>query len=175
MPFFYPNYINDHWRIQGDVFYGDPLHFVDVEHKRFRYEAIVEHVSRTGIGYYDTATAVRRIADNASDKYLEVVTPTDIPALLQQLPHLRAVVTTGELATRTLCNTFGLSAVPLISNPVPLVHCPAGSMPQQSWIELYRLPSSSRAYPLAFSKKVEAYRAMFQRYGLLPADMPSTR
>ena len=27
---------------------------------------------------------------------------------------------------------------------------------------LYRLPSSSRAYPLAFDKKVEAYRQMFE-------------
>ena len=31
-------------------------------------------------------------------------------------------------------------------------------------IVLYRLPSSSRAYPLAFAKKVEAYRAMFDRF-----------
>ena len=34
-------------------------------------------------------------------------------------------------------------------------------------LEMYRLPSSSRAYPLAFDKKVEAYRAMFQRYGMV--------
>ena len=171
MPFFYPNYINDHWRIQGEVFYGDPLYFVDAVHKRFRFEAIVEHVRRVGIGYYDTATAVRRLADNASDKYLEVVTPTDIPALLRQLPHLRAVVTTGELATKTLCNTFGVSSIPLISQPVPLVSSYSALDQDDStprpMIELYRLPSSSRAYPLAFSKKAEAYKAMFQRYGLL--------
>ena len=30
MPFFYPNYINDHWRIQGLVFYGDAGYFVEV-------------------------------------------------------------------------------------------------------------------------------------------------
>ena len=28
---------------------------------------------------------------------------------------------------------------------------------------LYRLPSSSRAYPLAFDKKVEAYKRMFEQ------------
>jgi hypothetical protein len=32
---------------------------------------------------------------------------------------------------------------------------------------LYRLPSSSRAYPLAFDKKVAFYREMFERVGLL--------
>jgi hypothetical protein len=31
-------------------------------------------------------------------------------------------------------------------------------------IELYRLPSSSRAYPMALAKKAEAYKAMFDRY-----------
>jgi hypothetical protein len=33
---------------------------------------------------------------------------------------------------------------------------------------LYRLPSSSRAYPLAFSKKVEAYKEMFTFVGVRP-------
>ena len=33
-----------------------------------------------------------------------------------------------------------------------------------SGIELYRLPSSSRAYPMALTKKAEAYKKMFERY-----------
>ena len=33
-------------------------------------------------------------------------------------------------------------------------------------LELYRLPSSSRAYPLSLEKKAEAYKLMFQHYGL---------
>lgn len=165
MPFFYPNFINDHWRIQGAVFHADPLYFVDAEQKCFRYEAVVEHARRVGIAYFDTATAVRRLADNASDKFLEVVTPTDVPALLARLPRLRAIVTTGELATRTLCTFFGAGELPRIASPVVLpTALPHAAEPSRS-VELYRLPSSSRAYPLAFSKKVEAYRDMFLRYG----------
>ena len=33
-------------------------------------------------------------------------------------------------------------------------------------IHLYRLPSSSRAYPMAFDKKVAAYRQMFNEIGI---------
>ena len=165
MPFFYPNYINDHWRIQGAVFHADPLHFVDAEHKCFRYEAVVEHARRIGIAYFDTATAVRRLADNASDKFLEVITPTDVSALFARLPRLQAVITTGELATRTLCTFFGVAELPRIACPIALPSIASGTVGSDKVIELYRLPSSSRAYPLAFSKKVEAYRDMFRRYG----------
>ena len=37
-----------------------------------------------GVALYDTASCVRRLQDNASDKFLEVVSPTDIGLLLQQ-------------------------------------------------------------------------------------------
>jgi G:T/U-mismatch repair DNA glycosylase len=38
MDFYYPNFINDHWRIEGQVFFGDRNHFVDLEQKRFKLE-----------------------------------------------------------------------------------------------------------------------------------------
>ena len=41
MDFYYPNYINDHWRIEGEVFFGDRNRFVDLEQKRFKIEEIV--------------------------------------------------------------------------------------------------------------------------------------
>ena len=28
MDFYYPNFINDHWRIEGEVFFADRNHFV---------------------------------------------------------------------------------------------------------------------------------------------------
>lgn len=155
MPFFYPNFINDHWRIEGEVFYADRDRFVDPVAKRFLLDDIVCHCQHHGIAFYDTSTAVRRLQDNASDKFLEVVEPTDIRALIAPLSHLRAIVTTGEKATDTLCRYFGLAQLPKVNTWVPI---PGTSL------ELYRLPSSSRAYPLAFQKKVEAYRAMFERY-----------
>ena len=104
--FYYPNFINDMWRIMGLIFFNDKNRFVDVAAKKFRLDDIVDFCTGTGIAMYDTATAVRRLKDNASDKFLEVVTPTDIPALLRQIPQCQAIVTTGEKATDTLCQTF---------------------------------------------------------------------
>ena len=34
-------------------------------------------------------------------------------------------------------------------------------------LQLYRMPSSSRAYPLALEKKADAYRDFFKETGLL--------
>ena len=108
MDFFYPNFINDHWRIEGEVFFGDRLHFVRTDAKAFDLERIVDFCREKGIAFYDTATAVRRLKDNASDKYLEVVEPTDVRALLRQLPQCVVIVTTGEKATGTLCEYFNI-------------------------------------------------------------------
>ena len=161
MDFFYPNFINDHWRIEGWVFEGDALRFVEQERKTFRLHAIVAHLKRHGIGFFDTAIAVRRLADNASDKFLEVVVPTDIHAMVEHLPALRAIVTTGEKATETLsaallhADGHGRTALPAVGTFIPT--------PFHD-IELYRLPSSSRAYPMALAKKAEAYKQMFKRY-----------
>lgn len=162
MDFFYPNFINDHWRIEGEVFYGDRNYFVDREAKKFRLPEIVEHCNRLGIGFYDTATAVRRLKDNASDKFLEVVEPTDIRALTGRMERLRAVITTGEKATETICRYYGLATMPKVGEWVRLE--PLRQEAERYGLELYRLPSSSRAYPLAFEKKAEAYRKMFDRY-----------
>jgi len=159
--FFYPNFTNDHWRIEGLVFYNDAQHFVDLEHKRFRLKDIVAHLKQRGIGFFDTALAVRRLADNASDKFLEVVVPTDIKAMAEHLPALRAIVTTGEKATETIAAELGLKdesgkvLIPKVGTALP---SPFNN------IELYRLPSSSRAYPMALNKKAEAYAQMFKRY-----------
>ena len=80
--FYYPNFINDHWRIEGQVFFNDKNHFVDLAAKRFKIDAIIEFCKEKGIAFFDTATAIRRLQDNASDKFLEVVEQTDISALL---------------------------------------------------------------------------------------------
>lgn len=153
MEFYYPNWTNDMWRIVGLIFFGDKHYFEQPEEKAFCRERLVEFLTRQGIALYDTATAVRRLRDNASDKFLEVVTPTDIPALLAHLPRCQAIVTTGEKATQTLCQQ-----VEALPPPV------GGSTPitiDGRSITLYRMPSSSRAYPLAIEKKAEAYRRLF--------------
>ena len=163
MDFFYPNFINDHWRIEGQIFFGDRNHFVDEREKRFRQEEIVAFCQEKGIAFFDTATAIRRTKDNASDKFLEVVEPTDICALLGKLPHCRTIVTTGEKATETICDRMQIPVVPKVNTSVaiPNVYNLDGEQ-----IHLYRLPSSSRAYPMSFDRKAEAYLQMFKEIGM---------
>jgi G:T/U-mismatch repair DNA glycosylase len=158
MDFYYPNFINDHWRIEGQVFFGDKNHFVDAANKRFKIDDIVAFCKEKGLAFYDTSTCIRRLQDNASDKFLEVVEPTDIRALLQQLPHCSAIVTTGEKATHTICTSLHIPEVPKVNSWVAIPDF-CNSNGEQT--VLYRLPSSSRAYPLSFDKKVEAYQQMF--------------
>ena len=162
MDFFYPNFINDHWRIEGLIFFGDKDYFVDTEVKTFRLNRIIPFLEQKGIGFYDTATAVRRLKDNASDKFLEVVEPTDIPALLGSIPQCRVIVTTGEKATQTICHTLGIPQMPSVGEYVSTRMLNG----QEQEIFLYRLPSSSRAYPMSLSKKAEAYRQMFKFCGV---------
>lgn len=153
--FYYPNWINDHWRIEGLVFYADRDYFVDKEHKTFLLSRIVDHCRDHGLAFFDTATAIRRLRDNASDKYLEVVIPTDLDQLTAHLPLLRAIVTTGEKATQTLCQTYGIVQPPVVGSATDVPGRP---------FQLYRLPSSSRAYPLPLEQKAAAYKQMFTRY-----------
>ena len=158
MDFYYPNFINDHWRIEGQVFFGNRNHFVDTNAKCFKIDEIVAFCKERGLAFFDTSTAIRRLQDNASDKFLEVVEPTDIPMLLQQLPLCRAIVTTGEKATDTICQAMHIPAIPKVNNAIAI---PETYNSHGEQILLYRLPSSSRAYPLSFDKKVEAYQRMF--------------
>ena len=159
MEFYYPNWNNDMWRITGLVFFNDRDYFVDVLHKCFRKELLVSFLQERGIALFDTSLAVRRLQDNASDKFLEVVQPTDVAALLQQLPQCRAIVTTGEKATDTLCALFDLQK-PQVGSSVDFVW-------GERYMKLYRMPSSSRAYPLAMEKKAAVYRAMYQELEMI--------
>lgn len=159
MEFYYPNWNNDMWRITGEIFFGDKNHFVQEGKKAFCKECLIRFLTEKGIALYDTATAVRRLQDNASDKFLEVVEPTDVSGLLRQLPHCQAVVTTGEKATDTLCRLFDVAP--------PKVRDYTSFLFEQRPMRLYRMPSSSRAYPLALSKKAAVYRIMYQEIGMI--------
>lgn len=167
MEFFYPNLQNDMWRILGQVFYYEKEKFV--VGKSFDYEAIIAFCNRAGIAIYDTATKVRRLKGNASDQFLEIVEPTNVRKLLEKLPECKAIITTGEKATVQLAETLKV-AMPKINDYVEIVtHPPVEKDVSETSIEVstcrfYRLPSSSRAYPLAFAKKVEAYRAVLQLF-----------
>lgn len=157
MDFYYPNFQNDHWRIEGAVWFGDKDYFIDKERKSFNKAKIVDFLKEKGIALYDTAKVVRRLKDNASDAFLEIVEPTNLRALLRQMPSCHAIATTGEKATGEVCRFFGLDRIPALGSVTEL----------EQELLLYRLPSSSRAYPLSFEKKVEAYRRMFQNCFLI--------
>ena len=159
MDFYYPNFINDMWRIMGYIFHGDRNWFVDEQAKCFKKEMIVEFLLDKGIALYDTASAIRRLQDNASDKFLEVVTPTDLPRLLGQIPRCTAIVTTGQKATDTLREQLEVGE-PKVGDYAEFVF-------EGRAMRLYRMPSSSRAYPLALDKKAAAYRIMYQDLQML--------
>ena len=153
MEFFYPNWINDMWRILGHIFFGDRHHFEIKGEKRFNKRAIEEFCHEKGIALYDTACEVVRLKENASDKFLEVVTPTDIPALLEQIPQCMAIVTTGQKATDVITSTFNCTE--------PATGCATDIEINGRRLHFWRMPSTSRAYPLAMEKKAEAYSVLF--------------
>ena len=153
MPFFYPNWTNDFWRVMGLLFHEDKDWFAVPSEKRFDIDKVKVFCRTQRIALYDTACEVRRLKDNASDKFLEVVTPTDIPALLDRIPQCDALVTTGQKATDVIVGTFGCAEPPM-----------GGSTPLSingRQLSFWRMPSTSRAYPLPLARKAEAYRTLF--------------
>lgn len=155
MDFFYPNFINDMWRIFGIVFFSDREHFVDTENKRFKKDLLVDFLTKEGIALYDTACAVCRTKNTASDKDLEVVEATDLDALLNKLPLCTTVVTTGEKAATVFASHFGCD--------IPKVGCCVEFSFNGKPMKLYRMPSSSRAYPLKLEKKANLYKKVLEK------------
>ena len=181
MDFFYPNPQNDMWRIIGLVFFGDKTHFegsrdtyreadrstarrlevpsTKANKKVFDREEIVTFCETKGIAIFDTAQAVIRLQGNAADEHLEIVEQTDIAALLQQIPSCHNLCCTGGKATQTLADTLHC-AIPKVGEYIETYF--AGRT-----IRFWRMPSSSRAYPLSLGKKAAAYRQMFKTIDLL--------
>ena len=156
MDFFYPNYTNDMWKIFGICLYGDKMRFVDEQRRSFRLDDIKTMLTQCGVGLYDTAVAVIRTRNTASDKDLEVVETTDLEALLRQAPLCEALVTTGGKATQIVCSHFDIQE--------PWVGGYAEFFFEGRTLRLYRMPSSSRAYPLPVERKAESYQPLFDRY-----------
>lgn len=161
MDFFYPNFQNDMWRIFGLVFFNNKDYFVNEDKKSFNKELIMEFLTDKGIAVFDTAQEVIRKKGNASDNFLEIITPINLPNVLSKLPQCNTLVTTGEKATETLRLLF--SKVP----PAPKV----GSYVVVDFLyrkyNFYRMPSSSRAYPKPLNEKAAAYARLFNEVGLL--------
>lgn len=154
MEFFYPNLQNDMWRIFGYLFFGERNHFLTPDGKAFDRERLEEFLRRKGVALYDTACEVIRLKGNASDNFLQVVRETDVAALLRQLPQCRAIVTTGQKAAETLCRKLGVAAVPEVGGSQLFTL-------DGRQLRLWRMPSSSRAYPRPLEWKAACYARMF--------------
>ena len=168
MPFYYPNWINDFWRIIGLIFFDDKNRFCIPAEKRFDEVAIRTFCADNGLAFYDTACEVRRLRDNASDAFLEVVRPTDVPSLLAQIPSCHTLVTTGQKATEVIAETFGCEVPPVggsiqIKIPDQVRNDEEGAAGNDGKaITFWRMPSTSRAYPLPLERKADAYRRLFR-------------
>lgn len=154
MPFYYPNFINDMWRIFGIIFFNNKDYFVDAERKTFRLDLLVPFLEEKGIALFDTCTKIRRTTGTASDKDLEVVEETDLRRMLRSLLECQAVVTAGQLATDIACRQFGIDA--------PKVGEYSTFQLDDKTLRLYRMPSSSRAYPMKAERKAEFYQNVFE-------------
>ena len=160
MDFFYPNRTNDFWKVMGLIFDGDVNTLYDTATRSYRLDDIKALLHDHHIAMGDTAAEVRRLRGNASDKFLEIVRPIDLVALADSMPDLQAVVATGEKAASVVAQLTG-TVVPPVGG-YELWHTDDGRE-----IRLYRMPSTSRAYPLPVERKAEYYRAMFRQIGII--------
>lgn len=156
---FYPNLQNDMWRIVGLVFFGDKGYFLTPDAKRFDKERIVRFCEEKGLALYDTAEEIIRLKNNASDNFLQVVREVDLAQLLALIPECRAIVTTGQKATDVIVRLAGC-AEPPVGESVEFAYA-------DRTLRLYRMPSSSRAYPKPVEWKADYYRRMFAACGML--------
>ena len=163
MDFFYPNRSNMMWEIFGLVFYGDSQRLVDAPNKTFRLEDIKALLNERGIAIYDTAYAVRRLSGNASDKDLKIIEKTDIPLLLSKIPHCHDIVCTGQKSFSVLTDDYGV--------PMPemgaFCEIENGKLKNENLMRLWRMPSSSRAYPMKLEEKAQYYQKMMKTIGII--------
>ena len=175
MRFHYPNFYNDMWRIYGKVFFDDVDYFRVDDEKRFDPQRIRAFMFERGIASCPTVKQAIRETGNASDKNLTVVTPVNLDEILSQVPKVKTLFTTGGKATEVLLNLLN---EPPIKSKYPKTNQNI-DYPYQ-WhdeeklgnnrvneLSLYRLPSTSRAYPLALDKKAAAYKVFFEKMGKL--------
>ena len=169
MEFFYPNFQNDFWRIQGLVFFQNQDYFIVPGEKRFDIDKIKSFSEKQGLAFYDTASRVCRLRANASDDSLEILESSDIPAMLERMPRCGTLVTTGGKASEELARIIAghgnaMPAIPPVGGKTETV-IPAGDAGRH--VTWYRLPSSSRAFPMSLERKAAFYRTVLLPTGQL--------
>lgn len=155
MDFYYPNRTNDFWQIMGLIFLGNRFALYDPTTKEYDLPAIKSLLTEHHIAMNDTARTVRRLRGNASDKFLEIVEPVPLAELLELMPECHTVATTGEKAAGIVAQLTG-TEIPRMGE----------STLAASGLEIWRMPSTSRAYPLKLELKAEHYARLFDRLKL---------
>ena len=88
--------------------------------------------------------------------------PADLDAMLRRLSECRAVVTAGQLATQLFAGHFRIG-IPEMGECVEFQF-------EGRVIRLYRMPSTSRAYPMSLERKAAYYSRMLQDEAVLGGE-----
>ena len=123
----------------------------------FDLSAIKAFLTERGIALYDAGLEVVREKGNASDQHLRIVVPLNVSDVLDRLPKCSKIVLTGEKASETILAQLetGIGKKTLKPGESSLFHV-AGRK-----VEVCRVCSPSRAYPLPIVQKAEIYRKVF--------------
>ncbi|MDE7472604.1 MAG: uracil-DNA glycosylase family protein [Muribaculaceae bacterium] len=150
MDFFYPNRTNDFWFMMGLIFFGDKDALYDRSKKQFRLDDIKALLTREHIALFDTGYKIRRLKGNASDKFLEIVEPVHLYEHLEHMPQCHTVATTGEKAAAVISQ--------LTDTPLPRM---GERVESNDGLSIWRMPSTSRAFPMKLEDKARYYSALF--------------
>ena len=156
MDFYYPNRTNDFWYMMGLLYFSDRKALLDASGKGFDLDRIKQLLEAHGIAMNDTARKVRRLKGNASDKYLEIIEPVPLHELLGRMALCRDVATTGEKAAQVIAGITG-TEVPRMGQYATTA----------DGLRLWRMPSTSRAYPMKLEDKAAFYATLLRRAGSL--------
>lgn len=151
MDFYYPNRQNDMWRIWAYIATSNKDAFMKDDGKTFDKDKIVNFCLEVGLALTDTGYEVVREKGNASDAHLQVVAPRDFGALLSQLPLCHDILLTGEKAVATLGSIVGFKQIAVGEFIETDYFAPRH-------VRIWRMPSSSRAFPRSIEWKAAYYR-----------------
>lgn len=153
------------WRIFGLIFYKDKEKFFDKSKKTVDKSGIQHMLSEYKIEIGETATEVIRTKGNASDKFLEIVTPVNLTKLFNNAPECLVIATTGEEAASVISSLTN-TTVPKMGEHI---NCTAilEDGKKRDFIH-WRCPSTSRAYPMKLETKASFYKDMFRELGIIP-------
>lgn len=158
MKFYYPNFQNDMWRIFGIIFFNDKNYFVDEVNKTYKLSKLKDFLRELGLALSDTGSEIIRLKGNASDKDLKIEKPIDIQEVLCRLPEVDTVITTGKLASEVLAEVSG-SEPPKMGGYTDFMIEDAKGRKRN--IRHWRMPSTSRAYPMKIDEKAKQYAKCF--------------